>query len=125
MIVIDVDRRGLPGGTMECVDEDVRQKPTLLTAGDVGPAWIGINPSNGKCQLLWLLDPVYAEGWGDTSNVRLLRVVMTMLAELLGVIRLFRTSCRVRLFTLGMTPRRIRGMCSIIELIGWPICVMR
>ncbi|MGP5660758.1 replication initiation protein, partial [Corynebacterium falsenii] len=45
VIVIDVDRRGLPGGT---------------------------------------IDPVYADGRGDASNVRLMKLVMTILAELLG-----------------------------------------
>ena len=84
VIVIDVDRRGLPGGTIDCIDESVRQKLAVLTAGGTGPAWIGVNPVNGKCQLLWLIDPVYADGRGDASNVRLMKLVMTILAELLG-----------------------------------------
>ncbi len=41
VIVIDVDRRECPGGTIECVDDDVPQKPALLTAGGDGPALVG------------------------------------------------------------------------------------
>lgn len=84
VIVIDVDRRGRPGGTIDCVDDNVRDKLAVLAAGGAGPAWIGVNPTNGKCQLIWMIDPVYADGRGDASNVRLLGVVMNILAELLG-----------------------------------------
>lgn len=84
VIVVDVDRRGVAGGTIECLNESVRQKLAVLAAGNAGPSWIGINPTNGKCQLIWLIDPVYADGGGDASNVRLLRVTMTIMAELLG-----------------------------------------
>ena len=62
----------------------MRQKLAVLAAGNAGPSWIGINPTNGKWQLIWLIDPVYADGGGDASNVRLLRVTMTIMAELLG-----------------------------------------
>ena len=72
------------GGTINCIDEIARQKLSVLAAGNAGPAWIGVNPINGKCQLIWMIDPVYTDERGDASNARLLRVVMTILAELLG-----------------------------------------
>ena len=84
VLVIDIDRRGHHGGTISCIDEIARQKLSVLAAGNAGPAWIGVNPMNGKCQLIWMIDPVYTDERGDASNVRLLRVVMTILAELLG-----------------------------------------
>ena len=84
VLVIDIDRRGHHGGTINCIDEMARQKLSVLAAGNAGPAWIGVNPMNGKCQLIWMIDPVYTDEKGDASNARLLRVVMTILAELLG-----------------------------------------
>ena len=48
------------------------------------PAWIGVNPTNGKCQLIWLIDPVYADSRADSANIRLMKVVTTMLGEHLG-----------------------------------------
>ena len=84
VLVIDIDRRGHHGGTINCIDEIARQKLSVLAAGNAGPAWIGVNPMNGKCQLIWMIDPVYTDERGDASNARLLRVVMTILAELLG-----------------------------------------
>ena len=84
VLVIDIDRRGHHGGTINCIDEMARQKLSVLAAGNAGPAWIGVNPMNGKCQLIWMIDPVYTDERGDASNARLLRVVMTILAELLG-----------------------------------------
>ena len=84
VLVVDIDRRGHHGGTINCIDEIARQKLSVLAAGNAGPAWIGVNPMNGKCQLIWMIDPVYTDERGDASNARLLRVVMTILAELLG-----------------------------------------
>ncbi|WP_099299408.1 replication initiation protein [Corynebacterium dentalis] len=84
VLVVDIDRRGHHGGTINCIDEIARQKLSVLAAGNAGPAWIGVNPINGKCQLIWMIDPVYTDERGDASNARLLRVVMTILAELLG-----------------------------------------
>jgi len=51
VIVIDVDRRGTYGGTIESLHTDVRTKLGVLAAGNLGPSWIGVNPLNGKCQL--------------------------------------------------------------------------
>ena len=55
-----------------------------MAAGNLGPSWIGVNPTNGKCQLIWLIDPVYADSRADSSNIRLMKVVTTMLGEHLG-----------------------------------------
>lgn len=62
VIVVDIDRWGLAGGMIECLNETVSQKLAVLAAGNAGPSWIGINPTNGKCQLIWLIDPLYADG---------------------------------------------------------------
>ncbi len=84
VIVIDVDRRGTYGGTIESLHTDVRTKLGVLAAGNLGPSWIGVNPLNGKCQLIWLIDPVYADGNGHSRNIRLLKVTMSVLADYLG-----------------------------------------
>lgn len=84
VIVIDVDRRGTYGGTIESLHTDVRTKLGVLAAGNLGPSWIGVNPFNGKCQLIWLIDPVYADGNGHSRNIRLLKVTMSVLADYLG-----------------------------------------
>ncbi|WP_390625301.1 replication initiation protein [Corynebacterium anserum] len=47
------------------------------------PSWIGLNPINGKAQLIWLIDPVYTDASGDSSNMRLLRATTNQLCELL------------------------------------------
>ena len=60
------------------------EKLSIMAAGNLGPSWIGVNPTNGKCQLIWLIDPVYADSRADSSNIRLMKVVTTMLGEHLG-----------------------------------------
>ena len=62
----------------------VHEKLSIMVAGNLGPAWIGVNPTNGKCQLIWLIDPVYADSRADSANIRLMKVVTTMLGEHLG-----------------------------------------
>lgn len=39
---------------------------------------------SSKYPLIWMIDPFYTDERGDASNARLLRVVMMILAELLG-----------------------------------------
>lgn len=84
VMVIDVDRQGTPGGLPVNLAEDVRGTTRELVSRNIGPAWVGINPDNGRAQYLWLIDPVYADKRGDSPAMRLLRRVTRELGELLG-----------------------------------------
>ncbi len=57
VIIIDIDHYGHRGGDVEHIHQEVYNKLALLALGHLGPAWIGVNPTNGKCQLIWLIDP--------------------------------------------------------------------
>ncbi|SCX24511.1 Replicase family protein [Corynebacterium jeikeium] len=84
VVVIDIDQRGHSGGHVEDIRPEVYNKLSLLAAGNIGPAWIDVNPINGKCQLIWLIDPVYADSRADSANIRLMKLVTTMLGDHLG-----------------------------------------
>lgn len=84
VVVIDIDQRGHSGGHVEDIRPEVYNKLSLLAAGNIGPSWIGVNPINGKCQLIWLIDPVYADSRADSANIRLMKLVTTMLGDHLG-----------------------------------------
>ena len=84
VVVIDIDHRGTPGGQVTDIHPVVHEKLSVMAAGNIGPSWIGVNPTNGKCQLIWLIDPVYADSRADSANIRLMKVVTTMLGEQLG-----------------------------------------
>ena len=84
VVVIDIDRRGHSGGHVEDIHPEVYDKLSLLAAGNISSSWIGVNPINGKCQLIWLIDPVYADSRADSANIRLMKLVTTMLGDYLG-----------------------------------------
>ena len=84
VVVIDIDHRGTPGGQVTDIHPVVHEKLSVMAAGNIGPSWIGVNPTNGKCQLIWLIDPVYADSRADSANIRLMKVVTTMLGDNLG-----------------------------------------
>ena len=84
VVVIDIDHRGTPGGQVTDIHPVVHEKLSVMAAGNIGPSWIGVNPTNGKCQLIWLIDPVYADSRADSANIRLMKVVTTMLGDHLG-----------------------------------------
>lgn len=84
VMVIDVDREGTPGGLPVNLAADVRRTTRELVARNIGPAWVGINPDNGRAQFLWLIDPVYADKRLDSPAMRLLKRVTDELGELLG-----------------------------------------
>ncbi|MFZ2273667.1 replication initiation protein, partial [Corynebacterium variabile] len=73
VVVIDVDRRGSAGGRVANINPDVHRILSRLAGAGAGPAWVGVNPDNGKAQLIWLIDPVHADGSGDSPNMRLLK----------------------------------------------------
>lgn len=52
VIVLDIDHRGQRGGHVEDIYPEVYTKLVALSAGNFGPSWIGVNPTNGKCQLI-------------------------------------------------------------------------
>ena len=59
VLVIDIDTpSGQAGGQIEALHPEALAKLNALCAQGFGPAWIGINPLNGKAQALWMIDPV-------------------------------------------------------------------
>ena len=84
VIVLDIDQTGTEGGQVSNLHPNVMTLLAQLADHDAGPAWIGINPLNGKGQLIWQIDPVYADTSGDSSNIRLLKATTAVLCDLLG-----------------------------------------
>lgn len=85
VLVIDIDRpSNQPGGQVTNLHTATYTALDKLALIGLGPAWLGINPGNGKAQAIWLIDPVYA-GEGRTSpNTRLLAIATRELNQLLG-----------------------------------------
>ncbi|HCD3685025.1 TPA: replication initiation protein, partial [Corynebacterium striatum] len=54
-----------------------------LITHSVGSAWVGINPTNGKAQFIWIIDPVYADRNGKSVQMKLLAATTRVLGELL------------------------------------------
>ena len=84
VIVLDVDMLGSAGGNVTDMAPEVINALVAMKDANCAPSWIGVNPINGKAQLIWLIDPVYADASGDSSNMRLLRATTNQLCELLG-----------------------------------------
>ncbi len=84
VVVIDVDRRGSEGGRVEDMNPEVHRILSRLAGAGAGPAWVGMNPGNGKAQLIWLIDPVHADSSGDSPNMRLLKATGRTLGAALG-----------------------------------------
>ena len=84
VIVLDVDMLGSAGGNVTDMAPEVINALVAMKDASCAPSWIGVNPINGKAQLIWLIDPVYADASGDSSNMRLLRATTNQLCELLG-----------------------------------------
>lgn len=85
VLVADVDQPShQSGGQVTDIHRDVFLTLEKLALAGFGPAWVGINPTNGKCQLLWLIDPVYAAEDRSSPNTRLLAVASNELTALLG-----------------------------------------
>lgn len=85
VLVIDIDTpSGQTGGTIDALHPEALTKLNALCAHGFGPAWIGINPINGKAQALWMIDPVYASAGRTSPNTRLLTVATTELNRYLG-----------------------------------------
>lgn len=90
VLIIDIDKPSyIPGGTVEALHPATHAALTALHQRELSPAWIGINPLNGKAQALWMIDPVYAAKGHTSPNTRLLNVATTELNTLLGGDRAF------------------------------------
>ena len=84
VIVVDVDRYGTDGGGVDNIHPEAYRTIARLAGVGAGPAWIGVNPANGKAQLIWLIDPVHADGSGESANMRLLNATAATLGTALG-----------------------------------------
>ena len=90
VLIIDIDKPShTPGGTIEALHPETHAALTALHQRGFSPAWIGINPLNGKAQALWMIDPVYAAKGHTSPNTRLLNVATAELNALLGGDRAF------------------------------------
>ena len=83
VLVVDVDQIGTSGGDPADLNPYVRDVVRSLILHNVGPAWVGINPTNGKAQFIWLIDPVYADRGGKSAQMKLLAATTRVLGELL------------------------------------------
>ncbi|WP_231498756.1 replication initiation protein, partial [Corynebacterium glutamicum] len=73
VLVLDIDVPSYQaGGKIEQVNPQVYAILERWARLEKAPAWIGVNPLTGKCQLIWLIDPVYAAAGKTSSNMRLL-----------------------------------------------------
>lgn len=85
VLVIDIDRPShQAGGQVTNLPPDVFRRLDQLAVRGFGPAWLGINPLNGKAHAIWLIDPVYAAADRSSSNSRLLGVATAELNAVLG-----------------------------------------
>jgi len=83
VLVVDVDQVGTAGGDPADLNPYVRSVVRSLITHSVGPAWVGINPTNGKAQFIWLIDPVYADRNGKSAQMKLLAATTRVLGDLL------------------------------------------
>lgn len=83
VLVVDVDQIGTAGGDPADLNPYVRDVVRSLITHNIGPAWVGINPTNGKAQFIWLIDPVYADRMGKSAQMKLLAATTRVLGELL------------------------------------------
>lgn len=83
VLVVDVDQVGSSGGDPADLNPYVRDVVRSLISHNIGPAWVGINPTNGKSQFIWLIDPVYADREGKSAQMKLLAATTRVLGELL------------------------------------------
>src|SRR5690625_3435459 len=84
VLVVDIDQPGEAGGHPADLALYVRNVVRVLVEHSIGPAWVGVNPISGKGQFIWLIDPVYADASGKSSQMKLLAATTHTLGELLG-----------------------------------------
>lgn len=84
VMVVDIDLPGTAGGHPVNLNHEVKEKFSQLISHHLGPAWVGINPVNGKCQAIWLIDPIYADVGGQSPHMALLAAATHTLGQWLG-----------------------------------------
>lgn len=85
VLVIDIDRpSNQPGGQVTNLHPSTYTALDKLALAGLGPAWLGINPGNGKAQAIWLIDPVYAAEGRTSPNTRLLTIATRELNAFVG-----------------------------------------
>lgn len=84
VLVVDIDREGRAGGWAESINADALAALNRLAAQGLGPAWVGVNPSSGKCQAIWMIDPVYAAPRQRSSNIELWEITARELSAFVG-----------------------------------------
>lgn len=84
VLVVDIDREGRAGGWAESINADSLAALNRLAAQRLGPAWVGVNPSSGKCQAIWMIDPVYAAPRQRSSNIELWEITARELSAFVG-----------------------------------------
>ncbi|APT93830.1 RepA protein (plasmid) [Corynebacterium phocae] len=82
-MVIDIDQPGTEGGHPSNLAPSVKKVLAQLVDAHIGPSWAGINPQSGKAQLIWLIDPVYADESGKSRHMDLLAATSRTLGQLL------------------------------------------
>ncbi|GAB3597867.1 Replicase family protein (plasmid) [Corynebacterium faecale] len=84
VLVVDIDLPGDAGGHPVSLNDQVKEKFSQLITHYLGPSWVGINPVNGKCQAIWLIDAVYADKDGQSRAMTLLAAATHDLGQWLG-----------------------------------------
>ena len=90
VIVLDIDVPShQAGGKIEHVNPEVYAILERWARLEKAPAWIGVNPLSGKCQLIWLIDPVYAAAGKTSPNMRLLAATTEEMTRVFGADQAF------------------------------------
>lgn len=90
VIVLDIDVPShQAGGKIEHVNPEVYAMLERWARLEKAPAWIGVNPLSGKCQLIWLIDPVYAAAGKTSPNMRLLAATTEEMTRVFGADQAF------------------------------------
>ena len=90
VLVLDID---LPshqaGGKIENLNPQVYAVLEKWAQAEKAPAWIGVNPLSGKCQFIWLIDPVFAAEDATSPNTRLLAATTEEMTRVFGADQAF------------------------------------
>lgn len=90
VLVLDID---LPshqsGGKIEHLNPQVYAVLEQWARREKAPAWIGVNPLSGKCQLIWCIDPVFAAEDLTSPNTRLLAATTEEMTRVFGADQAF------------------------------------
>ena len=90
-VAVDVDQEGTPGGSINNINPKALKALNELTAHGYPPNLGGINPTNGKSQFIWFIDPVYSDDDETKPNRprNFFKALRADLNELLGADKAF------------------------------------